>query len=324
MGPSAQDIDFTVYRGSKDGTIIQSTTHEDALQADQTSIIAQLIKCSGHEGASIVQEVGPDVNTLKKGENLGFGYLHSSCGHCPQCLTGKETFCPQHVMYGMGDFHVGSFASHAVWRESYLLKIPENIANEYAAPLQCGGATVFNALEMYDTHPTDRVGIIGVGGLGHLAIQFAAKMGCEVVVFSGTDSKKEEAMKLSAQEFYAMKGVKNLSNTCKPINRLLVTTSQQPDWSLYLPILAPEATVFPLSVSEGNLESPYMLLLLNGIRFQGSVVAPWEIHERMLRFASVHDIKPIIEKFPLNKMGIEQAFEHLDKGEMRYRGVLVA
>ena len=99
-------------------------------------------------------------------------------------------------MYGMGDFHIGSFASHAVWRESYLFKIPENIANEYAAPLQCGGATVFNALEMYGTRPTDRVGIIGVGGLGHLTIQFAAKMGCEVVVFSGTDSKKEEAMKL--------------------------------------------------------------------------------------------------------------------------------
>ncbi|KAL2046347.1 hypothetical protein N7G274_001794 [Stereocaulon virgatum] len=337
MGSSAQEIELTVYRGSKDGTIIQSKTHQGPLRGDQVLVkITHSGLCGtdehyrsadqvlGHEGAGVVQEIGPDVDTLKKGDNVGFGYLHSSCGHCAQCLTGKETFCPQRVMYGTGDFDIGSLASHAVWRESYLFKIPENIPNEYAAPLQCGGATVFNALEMYDTRPTDRVGIIGVGGLGHLAIQFAAKMGCEVVVFSGTDSKKEVAMKLGAHEFYAIADVKDLSNICKPVNRLLVTTSHQPDWTLYIPVLAPEATIFPLSVSNGNLVIPYMPLLQNGIRIQGTIVAPREMHEQMLRFASVHDIKPIIEKFPLNKKGIEEAFEHLDKGEMRYRGVLVA
>ena len=173
----------------------------------------------GHEGAGVVHEFGLEVDTLKKGDNIGFGYFLSSCGNCPQCRTGKETFCPQRVMYGMGGFHIRPFASHAVWKESYLFNIPENIADEYAAPLQCGGATVFNALEIYDIRPTDRV-----GGLGQLAIQFAAKMGCEVVVFSGTDSKKEEVMKLGAQEFYAIKGVIDLSHTRKPINRLLVTT----------------------------------------------------------------------------------------------------
>ena len=330
------DINIQTFRGSKDGKIVPSTTHQDALQHDQVLIrITHAGLCGtdehykgadqvlGHEGAGVVQEVGPDVLELKQGDRVGFGYLHDTCGHCQQCLTGRETFCPERVMYGTGDFNNGSFASHAVWRESYLFKLPHQIPNEFAAPLMCGGATVFNALEMYGVRPTDRVGIIGVGGLGHLAIEFATKMGCEVVVFSGTDSKKEEAKKLGATEFYATKGLEELKIE-KPIDYLLVTTSAQPDWEMYLNILAPGAAVFPLSVSEGNLSLPYMPLILNGIRVQGSVISPRAIHRKMLDFAAMHGIKPIIEKFPLTKEGVEQAFEHLDEGKMRYRGVLVA
>ena len=229
-------------------------------------------------------------------------------------------------MYGLDDFNTGSFASHSVWREAYLFKIPDAIPNEYAAPLMCGGATVFNALEMYGVRPTDRVGIVGVGGLGHLAIQFAANMGCEVVVFSGTERKKEEATKLGALEFYAMKGVKGPEDLqkIKPINHLLITTSEKPDYSLYASILAPGATIYPLSIAEGNFEFPYLPLLMMGIRVQGTIVAPRAIHNKMLEFAAVHKVKPMIEEYPLSKEGIEKAFEHLDHGEMRYRGVLVA
>ena len=188
----------------------------------------------------------------------------------------------------------------------------------------CGGATVFNALETYNIRPTDRVGVVGVGGLGHLAIQFAASFGCEVVVFSGTDSKKEEAIKLGATEFYATKGAKELAIS-KPIKHLLVTTAQQPDWSIYFNILAPEATVFPLSVDPiGELKVPYMPFLLNGIRVQGSVVAPRAVLWKMLDFAAQHAIRPMINEFPLTREGIEEAFEWLEKGKMRYRGVLVA
>ena len=266
------------------------------------------------------------TQVLNKGDNVGFGYQHNSCGHCEQCLTGKETFCPERVMYGFGDLDVGSFASHAVWREAYLFKIPDSIPNEYAAPLMCGGATVFTALEMYGVRPTDRVGIVGVGGLGHLAIQFAANMGCEVVIFSGTDSKKEESMHLGATEFHAMKGVKDPSDLAniRPLNHLLVTTSAKPDYALYSTILAPGATIFPLSVAEGNFEFPYMPLLLTGIRVQGSVVAPRALHNKMLQFAAVHNIKPIIDTFTLYKQGIEASFYNLYHVEMLYIGVLVA
>ena len=113
-------------------------------------------------------------------------------------------------MYGVSELDQGSIATAGIWREAFLFKIPDNMTDEVAAPLMCGGATVFTALTQYQIKPTDRVGIVGIGGLGHLAIQFAAKMGCEVTVFSGTDSKKEEAQRLGASSFYATKDVKKL------------------------------------------------------------------------------------------------------------------
>lgn len=134
-------------------------------------------------------------------------------------------------MYGHADFDQGAFASHAVWREAFLFHVPDKLSSSVAAPLMCAGATVFNALDLYNVRPTDRVGVVGVGGLGHLAIQFAAKMGCDVVVFSSTDSKKDEAKALGAHEFYATKGAKSL-DIGRPVDHLVVTTSVNPDWNL--------------------------------------------------------------------------------------------
>jgi D-arabinose 1-dehydrogenase-like Zn-dependent alcohol dehydrogenase len=102
------------------------------------------------------------------------------------CLTSRDHFCPSRAFYGLANLDQGSFASHAIWNEAWLFRIPASISDAEAAPLMCGGATVFNALRFYGVKATDRVGVVGVGGLGHLAIQFASKMGCEVVVFSGS------------------------------------------------------------------------------------------------------------------------------------------
>jgi len=244
---------FTVFKGSKDGKIVESQTTKD-LKEDQVLIrITASGLCGtdehyrhadmvlGHEGVGIVEETGPTVRTLKKGDRVGWGYAANSCGHCSYCLTGRETYCPEREMYGYANTDVGSFATHSVWRESFLFKVPEALSDKEAAPLMCGGATVFGALRMYDIQPTDRVGVMGVGGLGHLAIQFAAKMGCEVVVFSGTDSKKDEALKLGASEFVAMKGKKELS-VSRPVDCLLVTASAQP--GMFIPFLSKMAIIY--------------------------------------------------------------------------------
>jgi len=140
-------------------------------------------------------------------------------------------FCPERAIYGFADHDQGAFASHAVWKAAFLFHIPDVISSSDAAPLMCAGATVFNVMYLHNIRPTDRVGVIGIGGLGHLAIQFAARMGCEVVVFSGTESKREEAKSLGATEFYVTKGASKLE-VKKPIKHLIITTSQFPDWNL--------------------------------------------------------------------------------------------
>jgi D-arabinose 1-dehydrogenase-like Zn-dependent alcohol dehydrogenase len=118
-----------------------------------------------------------------------------------------------------------------VWRESFLFQIPDGLTSEEAAPLMCAGATVFNVLNSYNVKSYHRVGVLGVGGLGHLAIQFASKMGCEVVVFSSTASKKAEALQFGAKEFYAVADLGKTENI-RPIDHLLVTTHTLPDWNV--------------------------------------------------------------------------------------------
>lgn len=326
---------FTVFKGAKDGKVHKSETTKPDLKGDEVFLkVTASGLCGtdlhyreqdmvlGHEGVGVVESVGPDVQYLKKGDRVGWGYEHNSCGHCEQCLKGAETYCPERAMYAMADLDQGSFATHAVWREAFLFQIPDGLSDEHAAPLMCAGTTVFNALHAYDVQPTETVGIMGVGGLGHLAIQFASAMGCYVVAISGSDSKKEEATKLGAKEFIAMKNVKEVKPS-RPLNRLLVTTSAQPDWQKLMPAMAPGATIHPLSVSEGDFAIPYMPLLLNGLRVQGSVVASRYIHRRMLEFAALHKIGPITQKFPMTEEGINEAMDKLQNGDVHYRGVFV-
>lgn len=329
-------IEFTVFKGSKDGTIRQDTTQKPDLQRDEVLLrVTHSGVCGtdvhyrttdmvlGHEGSGVVEATGPDVKDLKKGDRVGWGYEHDCCGRCRQCLTGWETLCPERKFYGLADFDQGSFATHAIWREAFLFQIPDRLSNEDAGPLMCGGSTVFNALHVAQVAPTARVGIVGVGGLGHLAIQFAAKMGCEVVVFSGTENKKEEAIQLGAAEFHATSGVKELKLT-KPIDNLIVTTSSQPDWPLFLNVMAPGGVISPLSVDANDLKIPYMPLLVNGLRIQGGITSSRQVHRDMLAFAAFHNIKPVKMTFPLTLEGVKRSLQTLEEGKMRYRGILVA
>ncbi|KAJ4299133.1 hypothetical protein N0V90_004377 [Kalmusia sp. IMI 367209] len=326
---------YTVYKGSESGKIVKGHTTRPDLKGDEVLVKVNASGVCGtdehykhvdmglgHEGAGVVEAVGPTVSSLKKGDRVGWGYAHDSCGHCEWCLTGKEQYCPDRKMYGDSDLDQGSFASHGVWREAFLFKIPDALSDFDAAPLMCGGATVFNALKGNGIQSTDRVGIMGVGGLGHLAIQFASKMGCDVVVLSGTDSKKEEALKLGAKDFIATKGKSDI-DVGRKIDVLLVTTSFMPDWKVIMPTLAPTATIIPLTVSDGDFSIPQLPLILGGYTIQGVAVSARAVHRQMLAFAALHDIKPIVMKFPMSEDGIEDAMGTLRDGKMRYRGVLV-
>ncbi len=148
-------------------------------------------------------------------------------------------------------------------------------------------------------------------------------MGCQVTVFSSTDSKRDEAMSLGASEFVATKDVKDLEVSGK-IDHLLICTSFQPDWKQFLPIMAPGGTLYPLTVSNGDLTIPYMPIIALELKIQGIVVAARAVHNAMFAFAAQHQIRPVIEEFPMTVEGIEASMKKLDEGNMRYRAVLVA
>ncbi|KAL2845517.1 chaperonin 10-like protein [Aspergillus pseudoustus] len=325
---------FTVFKGHESGNLVKSTTTKpDELTEDYVLLrVTASGLCGtdlhfrhtdmvlGHEGVGIVEAVGPQARYLQKGDRVGWGYEVDSCGHCAECLRGDEVFCSEGQKYSETNFDQGSFASHAIWRESWVHKIPDTLSDVAAAPLQCGGGTVFQALQ--GIKPTETVGILGIGGLGHLAIQFAAKMGCRVVVLSGSERKREEALRLGAHEFIATKGATALSVSSR-LDRLLVTAAVPPDWNLLIPILAPRAAIYPLTVNMGNFSIPYMALISRGIHVVGSQVPARAIHKEMLEFAALHHIEPITETFPMTEEKITEAMDKLDRGEVYYRAVLI-
>ena len=230
--------------------------------------------------------------------------------------------------YGQTDFDQGSFSTGGVWDSRFVYKIPDNMKSEDAAPLLCGGWTVWNALIGYDLKPTDHVGIVGIGGLGHFAIQFANKMGCEVTAFSATESKREDSLVLGAHHFINTnvpegEGLK----VARQIDKLLVCTNAHIPWEMFTPILVGKATVFPLQIPSdmaSKLSVPHMPFLMKSINVVYSTNGRHDAYDKLLAFAALHNIKPISEKFPLTGEGIEEAFGKLEKGTMRYRGVLVA
>ncbi|PBP18595.1 alcohol dehydrogenase [Diplocarpon rosae] len=158
--------------------------------------------------------------------------------------------------------------------------------------------------------------------LGHEGVG-VVEMGCHVTVFSSTNRKRDEALKLGANEFVATKGAESLEVSDK-IDQLLICSSVMPDWKQFLPIMAPAGTLYPLTVAAGDLTIPYPPLLEQQLNIQGSLVAARSVHKEMLGFAALHQIRPVIEEFPMTVEGIETSMKKLAEGKMRYRGVLVA
>ncbi|WFD36689.1 alcohol dehydrogenase (NADP(+)) [Malassezia cuniculi] len=324
----------TVFTGSSSGRVVKAKGQTIELQPDEVAIdIAYSGICGsdlhfldkeivlGHEGVGIISEIGCMVRNVKVGDRVGWGCNHASCNYCDACLQGNDHQCPERRLHGLSDSHFGSLGDKAIINSYFVHVIPDNIKLADAGPLQCGGATVYGALYNAAIRSSDRVGIIGIGGLGHLAIQYAAKMGCEVVVFSSTDSKKQQALELGATEFVATKENPGFENV-KQIDALVVTTSAQPDWKQYISVMKPRGKIIPLSFSGEDFKAPYLLLLMNEIKIVNSIVANRYVHREMLRFSATHGIRPMIEVLPMNEESINEAMDRLKKGDVRYRFVL--
>ncbi|KAK5651613.1 hypothetical protein OQA88_11886 [Cercophora sp. LCS_1] len=348
-------VDFAVYKGSESGQIVEAKGHRDLGPTEVVVKISHRGVCGtdehfrhadqglGHEGVGVITETGSMVDALsdfRVGDRVGMSWVQKICEHCDACLSGElqslkggpewlmqlhvghQNQCINKEEFGTANHDQGCFGSALAWDVSCLFKVPDEIESEYAGPLMCGGATVWSPLYNFGIKPGSRVGIVGVGGLGHLGIQFAAKMGMEVVAFSGSENKKQQAMELGASEFHVAKGPGGLDKVGE-ISELLITASVLLDM-VYMPVLALGALVFPLTVSTKSLKLTPLGLIGQSLRVIGNGTASTTSIRAMLRFAAKQGVKPIIEKFPMTRAGVEEAMAKLREGKVRYRGVLVA
>ena len=272
----------------------------------------------GHEVAGVVAAVGNNVSHLQVGDRVGLGWHSSYCTQCQTCLEGDHNLCGQARGTIIGRH--GGFADKVRAQATAVVKLPDGLSSEVAGPLFCGGVTVYNPMKQFDLKPTAKVGVIGIGGLGHMALQFLNAWGCEVTAFTSSESKQQEALKLGAHHTLNSRDPEALQQAAGQFDLILSTVNVALDWGAYINTLKPKGRLHLL----GAVIEPIMLnvfSLMGGQRSVSSspVGSPATIAE-MLEFAVRHDIIPQVEVFDLKD--VNQALEHVEHGSPRYRVVL--
>lgn len=253
-------------------------------------------------------------------------------------ILGWDQYCQNKREYGTHDHDLGSFSEGVVWDAKCVLPIPDGYDSADAAPMMCAGGTVWTVLSEYGIKPTDRVAVMGVGGLGHLAIKLASAMGCHTVVLSSSEAKREEAFSFGASEYHVFRAGEEIPNF-KPVKHLLLCSNVAADYHSYvycshfikaytncvslIDLMDVRGTIYPLTVEFAPSSVPLLSMNFKAIRIQGSLVASRHTLRSLIKFAAEKKIKPTTMTFPLSKDGVENAMNTLRNGKMRYRGVLV-
>ena len=273
----------------------------------------------GHEVVGTVSAVGNEVKTLQVGQRVGLGWQSNSCGVCEWCMKGLENLCPE--AEGTCVHRHGGYADRVRANSRFVVPIPENLQSQQVAPLLCGGITVYNPLRTHGINPSSRVGVVGIGGLGHLAIQFAQVFGAEVTAFSTSAAKEKEARTLGASQFVNSRESKAMKDVAGSLDFILTTANADQDWGTYLQALRPTGTLCFVGVPPSPV-CVHAFPLISGQRtISGSPVgSPFRIRE-MLDVASRHGVKATTELFPMAKAN--EAIEKVKKSKVRYRAVLV-
>ena len=273
----------------------------------------------GHEVVGRVTAVGLNAKGRRVGQRVGVGWFSASDMHCRQCMSGNHHLCPQVQATIIG--HRGGFASHIRAHWAWAFPLPEKLNFADAGPLLCGGVTVFAPLTRF-ARPTDRVGIIGIGGLGHMAVKFAAAYGCDVTALTASESKFEEAKGFGANHAISTKnsaGIKRLGGT---FDLLISTVNVKLDWDALIGTLAPNGRLHVVGAVLEPIPVAAFSLILQQRSVSGSPTGSPVAIETMLDFAARHNIAPQTEHFPMSK--INDAFARLASGKARYRIVLDA
>lgn len=274
----------------------------------------------GHEAVGRIVAMGDQVRGLAIGQRVGVGWNAGSCMHCHECLGGKNSLCADAQPTIIG--HFGGFAqrlrSHWVWA----IPLPDALDMASAGPLLCGGITVFAPLLDYGIKPTDRVGVVGIGGLGHLGLKFARAWGCEVTAFTSHESKADEARSFGAHRVISSRDSEALRKAANSLDLLIVTVNVPLDWPALLKTLKPLGRLHVVGVVLEPMPIPALELIFGQKSVSGSPTGGPLALSTMLDFAARHGIAPQVEHFPMSR--VNDALEHLESGKARYRIVLDA
>ncbi len=272
----------------------------------------------GHEIVGEIVAVGDQVHHLIIGQKVGLGWFSGSCMTCLPCLSGHHNLCVAHeqtIVQRHGGF-ADRVRCHWVWA----IPLPPALEMAKAGPLFCGGITVFNPLLQFNVKPTDRVGVIGIGGLGHLAVQFLHKWGCEVFAFSSSTTKRSELLNLGAHHVIDSNASQQLAALKGKLHFIIATVNVPLNWSLYLDCLAPQGRLHIVGAVLEPLPIHAFALITGQKSLSGTPLGSPATTATMLEFCARHGIAPVIEVFPLSQ--VNEALAHLAAGKARYRVVL--
>ncbi|RFA21221.1 NAD(P)-dependent alcohol dehydrogenase [Subtercola boreus] len=282
----------------------------------------------GHEIVGVVTEVGPEVTLHKVGDRVGVGCMVNSCRECENCLAGEEQYCLKGntgtytAVDRDGSITQGGYSTHIVVVEDFVLRVPESIPFEKAAPLLCAGITTYSPLSHWNAGPGKKVAVVGMGGLGHMAVKIAHAMGAEVTVLSQTLSKKEDGLRLGADHYYATSDESTLTDLANTFDLVINTVSAKIDLNLYLKVLRLNGTFVSVGAPPEPLPIQVFTLFGNRRSFAGSGIGSIRETQEMLDFCAEHGIAPETELIEATADAVNAAYERVLKSDVRYRFVM--
>lgn len=281
----------------------------------------------GHEIVGRVLDVGPEVKKYKVGDNVAVGCMVDSCQQCDQCDHDEEQYCRNGMTptYGApdrisGETTQGGYSKHIVVREEFVLNVPDALDLKRTAPILCAGITTYSPLRTWGVKEGSRVGVIGLGGLGHMAVKLAVAMGAEVTVISRSSDKEEEAKAIGAKGILASRDEEAMKKAAASFDFILDTVPVKHDFNTYLPLLDVDASLV-LVGQIGPMEEPMTIPLVMGRRrIAGSLIGGIKETQEVLDFCAEHNIHPECQM--ISPAEVNDAFAHLAKGDVAHRFVM--
>lgn len=280
----------------------------------------------GHEIVGRVTQVGSAVTKYKPGDLAAIGCMVDSDGICPNCKAGFEQFCSNMILtYNSPDKHLGGvtyggYSDNIVVDERFALRVPDNLDLAGVAPLLCAGITTYSPLRHWGVTQGKKVGVVGLGGLGHMGVKFAHAFGAHVVVFTTSPNKKEDALRLGADEVVVSRNADEMQQHAGSFDFILDTVSAKHDINAYLNLLRPDGNVTLVGAPPNPLEIPAFSLIMGRRSLSGSIIGGIAETQEMLDFCGEHNITADVEVIPIQK--VNEAYERLLNSDVKYRFVI--